>query len=646
MGIERYIQPITRSLSGQRAYAFAGGISGFNRVQLSEGYDAAAEYCRRALADAGVDCRILSIPMDEGTRRWSQRGFRHWTCKTARLCLRWPREELLCDYGEDPLSLIQRSADADARDVPIVLLDRGPDKAGYAALDLAGKIVFISGEAYAPYLWAVEERGALGLITDYMAPAFARSPGQLPDQRSFFNFYWQGDQRPCFGFVLTPRQGRALRDLCLRLRAEGVRYPVCDVRIEAAHAPGCVRVVEALLPGETEGELVITAHLCHAAPSANDNASGCAGAMEVMTALTGLIRQGELPRPRLGLRMLLVPEVSGTFAYLASHEERIPSIRAAVNLDMIGRRQEGRSGLLGIWATPDALPSFVIDLMAYVRRLSDREAPTFNIGGYVSPFHTRIMEYNGGSDHYVYCDPTVGVPCLTLMQWMDSGYHTGGDRMENLDPEMLHKSCVLAACWAYALASPDAADLSHAFAHMRERFQRVLHEAEERGCPEGLSLDQLYAYETDVFQRASEDALRFYGEAARPAVRRQRELLAALAGLEAAQLPAGRPEASPAGDTRIPRRLLRGPLSFVGEALDREAEAEIDALARRHSGLYGYHSVNHFILFRVDGRRTVAEIARLVGLESRYYQEGYVSGYLDILARRGIIAFSPPPKDT
>jgi hypothetical protein len=45
--------------------------------------------------------------------------------------------------------------------------------------------------------------------------------------------------------------------------------------------------------------------------------------------------------------------------------------------------------------------------------------------------------------------------------------------------------------------------------------------------------------------------------------------------------------------------------------------------------------------FWADGRRTVSQIARLVGLEGRYYSEGYVSGYLDILCRCGLITFDP-----
>ena len=385
--------------------------------------------------------------MEKGSRLWTQEGFDAWTCRSATLQLD-NEEQPLCDYLVCPMSLIQRSAPFSGKDIPIVLLDRGSNMAAYDDLALENTIVFVHAAAYGEYLWAIRKRGAVGLITDHMPPTFTKDRTTLPDERSFFSFSWSAEDTPFFGFVLTPRQGDALYERC---KAAGQAFPTCSVDIDAAFSPGLVQVVDALLPGKEEGEIVITAHLCHAAPSANDNASGCAGALEIMAVLSRLLRSGALPPLRWGVRMLLVPEVCGTFAYLASHEERIPHIKAAVNLDMIGRRQEGRSGMLGIWATPDALPSFVIDLMGYIKSLSDTEAPSFNIDGHVTPFHSCIMEYNGGSDHYVYCDPTVGVPCITLMQWMDRHYHTSGDIVDNLDPEMLRKSASMAGAWAYAL---------------------------------------------------------------------------------------------------------------------------------------------------------------------------------------------------
>jgi len=645
MSIKEHIRLISDTLSGTNAYQYAAALSGYNRIPLSTGYDSAAAYCVQQMHSAGVDSQLLQIPLEKGSCLWSQKGFDNWTCQKATLSLTAPTKELLCDYQACPTSLIQRSGSASLHGIPIVMLDRGSDMAAYADLDLHNTVVFIPRESHSSYTWAVTQKGALGIITDCIPVTFTKNRTLVPDGRSFFSFSWSDDETPYFGFVLTPRQGNSLRQLCqqmeLRWQQSGsTRYPSCDVLIETENTPGCVDIAQASIPGKTEEEIIITAHLCHPQPSANDNASGCAGAMELMATLAGLIRSGQLSAPRRTIRMLLVPEVSGTFAYLASHEERIPHIKAAINLDMIGRRQEGRSGMLGIWATPDSLPSVAIDLMAYVRSLSDCEAPSFNIDGHVTPFHSQIMEYNGGSDHYVYCDPSVGIPCITFMQWMDQHYHTSEDVAEHLDPEMLHKSASMAACWAYALAAPNPADLPHAFAHMRQRFLKTLHAASEHKPVPGICYDAFCSYKTDVFCRAAEDALRLYGEEVHPLVEQQKAALHALCAMES---PAGNNKSAllfPQNDLRIPRRLLRGPITFVGNVLSEDAEQEISALSQAYPGLYGYHSINHFILFWTNGKRTVSEIAYLVGLEGRYYSEGYVSGYLNVLAKEGLIAFT------
>lgn len=643
MQIKDHLMLLREAISGQRALSYVAKISSYNRVQLSGGYDTAAEYCADQMRKNAVDCSVMKISLERGSQLWSQKGFDGWTCTKGILQLQTPEKRLLCDYQTDPMSMIQRSGECQADNVPIIMLDRGHLAEAYSNIVFDGKMVFVPDAPYSQYLWAVKEKGALGLITDYIPETYTKNRETAGDSRSFFSFYWDEDETPFCGFVLSPKQGEWLKAQCRKAEEQGRDAPTCRIRIEADSFPGSAHIVNAFIPGESEGEIVITAHLCHARACSNDNASGCAGAMEALSVLSRLIQEEQLPRPKFGLRMLLVPEVSGTFAYLATQERQLKNIKAAINLDMIGRRQEGRSGLLGIWATPDSLPSFLIDLMAYIRRLSNCEAPSFNIDGHVTPFHSQIMEYNGGSDHYVYCDPTVGIPCITFMQWMDKDYHTDHDICANLDSEMLHKSIEMAACWAFAAAAPDLTDLSAAFLMMQERFIKMLHTGADQKNTQMMGLARFCRYETEVFGKASEDALRIYGEAAREMVKRQKKALQILAELSCADDTAPEPRLNDAGDERIPVRIIKGPLSFVGSALGARADAEIAHLDSQFPALYGYHSVNFFILSRVDGKHTVSEIAVMVGLESRFYSLEYVGRYLDILDRYGVIHYLDTP---
>lgn len=637
MRITDYAALVPAFINPERAFGHVERISRFHRVQMSEGYRQAAEYCLEALKAAGVECRLLDIPLPKGARRLGQPGFDSWDCAGACLTLRGPAENVLCDYEKDPLCVIQRSYPAAAQGVEIVLAQGGEWPEG---APLRGNILFVhDGPWEGPCKRALAE-GALGVLTDYITPGYARGRREVYDGRGFFSFHWTGGagETPGLGFVLTPRQGDRLAALCRSLAAEG-RRPVCDLWLKAAMGPGHVEVVEGRIPGREAGELVVTAHLCHPKPSANDNASGCAGALELMTALSGLIQVGRLPRPRLGVTMALVPEVSGTFAYLDARKGELPRMKAVLNLDMIGRRQEGRSGMLGIMGPCDALSSFIIDLMAYVRRLTDREAPTFNIGGFVSPFHSQVLEYFGGSDQVPYGDPAIGVPGVTMMQWMDRDYHTSLDVPENIDPEMLKKSISMAAVWAYALADLKATDLPPILALNRERFLETLHRAAERKPPRGSGLGDVYAYELEVFCHGVADIRRFTG-GAEALIAEQEALLRGWMEQTRKRMPAPPAEADGApADTRVPVRDIAAPLTFVGEPLGAEAAGELAALKARFPGLYGYNSVDFFILSRVDGKRSVGEIARLVGMESRFYEPAYVSGYIDWLCRHGAAHF-------
>ena len=79
--------------------------------------------------------------------------------------------------------------------------------------------------------------------------------------------------------------------------------------------------MEAWIPGETQEEVLMTAHLCHPRSSVNDNASGAASAIEAMGVLQSLIDEGVLEKPRRTIRLLLIPEFTGTYAYLEERPE-------------------------------------------------------------------------------------------------------------------------------------------------------------------------------------------------------------------------------------------------------------------------------------------------------------------------------------
>ena len=52
-----------------------------------------------------------------------------------------------------------------------------------------------------------------------------------------------------------------------------------------------------------------------------------------------MIDTGPLEAPQRSIRLLWVPEMTGAFAYLATHEQEIDLMVAGLNLDMVGQNQ-------------------------------------------------------------------------------------------------------------------------------------------------------------------------------------------------------------------------------------------------------------------------------------------------------------------
>ena len=74
-------------------------------------------------------------------------------------------------------------------------------------------------------------------------------------------------------------------------------------------APGGLSYGECFLPGDEDGEVLVSVHCCH--PSlANDNLSGLAVAVELARALAAR------PRRRLGYRFVFAPGTIGAITWL------------------------------------------------------------------------------------------------------------------------------------------------------------------------------------------------------------------------------------------------------------------------------------------------------------------------------------------
>jgi hypothetical protein len=673
--LERTLSLFREAISGQAALQDLAGIIAHHRIQSSPGYRQAANFCLGRLHEAGLAAEIFSFPGDGVTAFWGYPVPQEWTAQVGLLRLVTPEKEarVLADFRAEKIALIQRSLATPAGGVEaeVVVLEDGEEEPEYEGLELRGKVVLTRGDIGRVRELAVQQHGASGILFDGMRESPPVRPLMgLPDARQYTSFWWEDATQDvptrCFGFVLTPQQGEWLRRL-VRAEAREGRVVRVHAEVDASAYAGHGEDVEAFIPGEAAEEVWLVAHLCHPQPSANDNASGAATLLETARALAGLVESGKLPRPRRGLRFLLVPEMTGTYAYLASHEERIPSVVAALNLDMVGEDQAQTGSTLLLTGAPLSAPTVSDDLLALIMAALSTDARDLMGNAEYALFRWAEVPFSGGSDHYILTDPTVGIPCPMLLQWPDKFYHTSADTIDKVDPGMLARVGVAAAAylWWFATAGPrevkwlGPAVVGRAEAALDRLRQAWLDELVARDpapTPDELAkaleslrrrlhvrVEQRVASLTLLQRLAGEDVPQLAGWQEQVDAAGERELQRARASVAdlfgQASLPALPAAARTEWETRaaamVPRRLLRGPVT-VRNRRSRLSPEEQEAW-RQVLKQHGRGGDQLLALYWTDGRRTLLEIAELVQDEcGRRDVEGLVR-YYELLEKMGLV---------
>lgn len=456
---------IQEEFSGRQAFRYADRIAQYHRIQASPGYRQAAHEVVSLLKRDGVDTELVSYPARYGERFLSHFSFQEWKCDSAELWIENPIRKRIARFEEEEISVIQRSISTpeEGLEAELVVIENAEEESSYQGLELEGKIALVRGNQFIIHMLAVEKYKCAGLIFDNLTEFHPiRTRLDLPDARQYTSYWWTSqEETKSFGFAVSPRIGEELRSLAktqtVKLRAF----------VKAELKEGQFENIEYLIPGKKDKEILLVSHLCHPYPGGQDNASGPGTLMEVMRTLTRLIKEGSLPQPELGIRFLMMPEMTGTAAYFHLHPDRIPRTIAALNLDMVGADQTKGGGPLCIEQPPLSMPTFV-DRFAY-KLVEEITNNTGNFTGTTeySTVHYINTRFSGGSDHYIISDPTIGIPCPMLIQWPDKHYHTTADSTKNLDENMMELVGTVTALYSYGLANGDESDwLSYTFHHL------------------------------------------------------------------------------------------------------------------------------------------------------------------------------------
>ena len=216
-------------------------------------------------------------------------------------------------------------------------------------------------------------------------------PDWIPYRTTYYDQNW--------GFCVTGAQ---------RARLSRGEFEVC---IDSTLAPGHLSYAEALLPGQSSDEVLISAHVCH--PSlANDNLSGLAVSAFLARELAGRER-------RLSYRFLYAPGTIGALTWLARNREAAARVRHGVTLVCLG----------------DERP------LCYKRSFRGSEPVDRAFEHVVRRRGGRLVDFTPyGYDERQYNAPGFRIPVGSLMRGRHGEfpeYHTSADRPDFVRPEQL-----------------------------------------------------------------------------------------------------------------------------------------------------------------------------------------------------------------
>lgn len=486
---EDLVSKLNQELSGESAKRNLEYLTTLHRMRGSDDYNKAIAFITEKLKGYNLEAiEIIKIPADGKTLYGSHKTRPAWNVKFAELWEQkeqngsWKNMVKIADYESIPLVVAQDSRSGEVS-ADLIDIGKGISDSDYANKNIEGKLVLTSSQPEGIASLAISKYKAAGIISYAQnQPSAWHSENENLIRWGHFDYF---QNTPSFGFMVSLKQARGFQ---ARLRkGETIRL---YAKVKTETNPTDWELLTAVIKGSDSllqnEEILLTCHLDHPRPGANDNASGCVAILEVARALKKLIDEQKLERPGRTIRFLWSPEIEGTKVLLNYIPEYAQKTKFNIHMDMVGGGPQTK-GVYQVSRGPMSLPSFINDVgesfgeflnQSSIAYASGKQTkfPLVSKEGGKEPLHAITGNFRLGSDFEVFTEGSFKIPSIYLHQYPDRYIHTNYDSPKNIDPTVLKRSGFIGAASAYYLANFTTV---HLYPLMNLMKERVLKRASE-----------------------------------------------------------------------------------------------------------------------------------------------------------------------
>ena len=457
--VNRYIiegellKKIESQVSGQRAWDLVTQISKYHRIRGGgEGsdYNRCVDWLAGGLREVnGLEVEVEQFKADGFERYLDWLSPVGWRAREAELWLLEPEERLLARFSDQAVSLMPYSQGGEVES-EVIFVGQGKSDEDFIGKAVEGKLVFaLGGNGAKVHREAVIKRGAIGVV---VGPSRRADRMEYPDLIEVNRLSPKGEERSKvgFGFAISRRQEDELVSYFDAGKKVRMRAWVDAELIDGDMPTIDARFVGTKFPNQ---EIILMAHLDHYKPGANDNASGCAGLVEIIRNISSLVERGDIPPPKRTIRFLFLPELHGAAAYASKHPDIAERGIAGINLDMIGEDYDLCKANFILTCSPYSVPGYLNDILSNLIPWLEGES-FYSPKGSRYRFNYRVNEYSGGSDHVIFNDSAFLIPSVMLGH-SNVFHHTNMDTTETCDPTEMKRIISLAEAATIFLANAE-----------------------------------------------------------------------------------------------------------------------------------------------------------------------------------------------